>query len=499
MFDRVAGRASASTFGAIRVAACLLVTLTALLASAAAAGAARNTHRTGGTSSNCPSSSYPAPPPSGELSNVNGGTYDGYTGSGSVPRGVVELDAFLGKPNPFGGSSVTWQVVCGPDQGQQGTAHVGSAQTILGGVVGAIPVQNVGGLGEDEILVTYPNGEDTAMLDWVAPPRSCSPSLKWLAALKCAIHNNPIYKLKQTVLNTVGCVSEIASSWFPIGDMAKLLEAGDTAAAVAKAGRGLKDQSKIVDLIDALKALRSDGLSAKRLDDAFKDVKSVKGFVEEIWSLAKDIDNHGAVVKVVEDVANIAGFGDCVNLLEQIFSGHTRPSGAVLSTFVGTPGAGAPPATLGQYTMQALPVDSTAEGTTETSLEGPTGTLSFGVPLIHDLVGSDWETWSNDYSGDVYSDFATASDGNYEITVSLPAHTGAFYIYAEPDDFEDFDMSATANDGTTSGATSVYGDAGAQYFGFYTKCGHTIQSITVTDPGADSGVAIGEFGIAPSC
>ncbi len=167
--------------------------------------------------------------------------------------------------------------------------------------------------------------------------------------------------------------------------------------------------------------------------------------------------------------------------------------------FDGSPGTGAPPATLGPYTMQTFAADPTAEGTSETQVTGPTGPITFDSALVHDLVGSDWATWSNGYAGDVYADETALPDGDFEITVTLPPGTGAFYAYAEPNEFEDFAMSATAQDGTTSGPMTVYGDAGAQYFGFYATCGHTVDSVTFTDSGGDTAMAIGEFGIAPTC
>ena len=166
--------------------------------------------------------------------------------------------------------------------------------------------------------------------------------------------------------------------------------------------------------------------------------------------------------------------------------------------FDGSPGTVAPPATLGPYTMQAFGTDPTAEGTIESQVTGPTGTIDFDSPLQHDLVGDYWATWSNGYAGDVYEDDSELPDGDFEITVTLPADTGAFYAYAEPNLFEDFDMSASAQDGPSSGNITVAGDSGAQYFGFYATCGHSIKSVTYTDSGGDTAMAIGEFGIAPT-
>jgi len=168
-------------------------------------------------------------------------------------------------------------------------------------------------------------------------------------------------------------------------------------------------------------------------------------------------------------------------------------------TFDGSAGTGSPPATLGPFTMQSFPSDSTSVGDTESTLAGPTGNITFDSPLTHEQVGNGWQTWSNDYSGDVYDDTNQLSDGTFEVTVTLPPNTGAFYLYGEPADFQAFAMTATANDGTTSGATTVEGDAGAQYFGFYAQCGHAISSVTIAEGTGDDSMGIGEFGIAPAC
>jgi len=69
----------------------------------------------------------------------------------------------------------------------------------------------------------------------------------------------------------------------------------------------------------------------------------------------------------------------------------------------------------------------------------------------------------------------------------------AFYLYAEPNPFAEYTITAYAQDGTSSPSITVDGYAGAQYFGFYATGSETIATITVT---SSIDFAIGEFGIA---
>jgi hypothetical protein len=157
--------------------------------------------------------------------------------------------------------------------------------------------------------------------------------------------------------------------------------------------------------------------------------------------------------------------------------------------FDGSPGTGAPPSTLGPYTMKAFGADSQPLDTDVSGVSGPTGEVSFSPALEHDQIGNGWATWSNGYTGDVYATGSAES-----ATVTLPAGTDAFYLYAEPDEFETFTVTATAQDGTSSGPVNVEGESGATYFGFYGTGGATVSTITITTEGDD--FAIGEFGIA---
>jgi hypothetical protein len=171
----------------------------------------------------------------------------------------------------------------------------------------------------------------------------------------------------------------------------------------------------------------------------------------------------------------------------------TSCSTAPTIVFDGSPGTGPPPATLGPYTMTAFGPDPQPlnQGPVVTSVNDPAGTVTFSPPLNHSRVGNGWVTWSHGYTGDVY--WTSGST----ITMTLPAGTRAFYFYAEPNTFAVFDVTATAQDGTTSGPIQVQGDSGAKYFGFYATGTPNIESITVTTTDT-TGFGVGEFGIAPA-
>ena len=129
--------------------------------------------------------------------------------------------------------------------------------------------------------------------------------------------------------------------------------------------------------------------------------------------------------------------------------------------FDGTPGTSAPPRTLGPYTMTPFASDSRAIGANVSDVTLPNGTMTFSPGVDHFTIGDGWVTWSNGYTGDVYEDTGTT------LTMTLPAGTGAFYFYLEPQLFGNFTFEAVAQDGATSGPVTIQGDSGAKYFGFY--------------------------------
>jgi MYXO-CTERM domain-containing protein len=170
-----------------------------------------------------------------------------------------------------------------------------------------------------------------------------------------------------------------------------------------------------------------------------------------------------------------------------IVAGAPAASGAIQVADLGT---AAPPATLGGYTLVPFGDDARPNFIDVPGVSVPDGAPFGGITFSPDLnkrsIGDGWATWSNGYTGDVYF-----SNGATSISIALPAGTGAFYFYAEPDPFDTFSITATANDGTSL-TVPVAGQAGANGYGFYTD-GPALTSITVSSSVA---FAVGEFGIA---
>ncbi len=153
-------------------------------------------------------------------------------------------------------------------------------------------------------------------------------------------------------------------------------------------------------------------------------------------------------------------------------------------------GTGAPPATLGVYSITLFPPDGTPEFTPLTDVASPLGgNVTFDIAAEHRIVGSSWATWSHGYLGDIY--FAPNVSS---LTISLPASTGAFVFYVEGDALAEASFTATANDGASL-TLAILGNAGANGFGFYSDGITPLTSITlVNNSGGD--FAVGEFGIS---
>jgi hypothetical protein len=131
-----------------------------------------------------------------------------------------------------------------------------------------------------------------------------------------------------------------------------------------------------------------------------------------------------------------------------------------------------------------------------TDVPAPGGrTLQFDRNMEHRRIGSGWGSWSHGYTGDVYANFSAPSPTRDQVMMTLPSNTKAFYFYVEPNFSGTYNVTATANDGTTSGPIAVSGSSGAKYFGFYSEGGTILDTITVNVDAGAQGFAIGEFGI----
>jgi len=155
---------------------------------------------------------------------------------------------------------------------------------------------------------------------------------------------------------------------------------------------------------------------------------------------------------------------------------------------VGT-GTGAPPATLGGYSIaQWTPPGIYGYTPVASAGTGPGGvTAAFtgaGMQGICIQCG-DWATWSHGFAGQGYY-----SGGSTSVLMTLSSPVSAFLFYAEPNPFTVIRMTATAQDGT-SVTLDVDGASGAQGFGFYGTGGSTITSVSFV---SDADFALAEFG-----
>lgn len=160
-------------------------------------------------------------------------------------------------------------------------------------------------------------------------------------------------------------------------------------------------------------------------------------------------------------------------------------------------GTDVPPTSLDGYTFTPFPSDPTPINSQIYSVASPLGgDLGLATELLppysyHLTIGNGWSSWSQGYTGDVYSDTAS-----HAMTLTLPPSTGAFYFYAEPNPQYPVPFSVTADETTPQGAsiqTYVFGSSGANGFAFVAPAGSTISTIQVKSL---YGFAVGEFGVA---
>jgi hypothetical protein len=99
--------------------------------------------------------------------------------------------------------------------------------------------------------------------------------------------------------------------------------------------------------------------------------------------------------------------------------------------FNGAPGSGAPPATLGPYTMTPFPTDTRTQGSTVSSIPAPNAKQVLLSPSSElRAVGAGWATGA--WAGGTYSGALYFANGATTQTLTLPPDTGAVYFYAEP-------------------------------------------------------------------
>jgi hypothetical protein len=165
---------------------------------------------------------------------------------------------------------------------------------------------------------------------------------------------------------------------------------------------------------------------------------------------------------------------------------------AILPYAIGT---AAPPAVLGSHTMQ--PFDQAAQVaianlTAVTTIPGSPipGDLTLATSATKRSIGNGWSTWSHGYTGVVYFSAGT------ENTLTLPAGTRAVYLYVEPNNLGNFDLTVTASPGSTCGTRTVNGSGGAVGYGFAATDETDITSIKVTAAAGAAGFAIGEFAVS---
>jgi hypothetical protein len=160
------------------------------------------------------------------------------------------------------------------------------------------------------------------------------------------------------------------------------------------------------------------------------------------------------------------------------------------------PHTGKPPVKLGPYKTKRFALDKRKNLSVVKNVKGPTGEVSFSAAATEIRVGkgkNHWQTWSNGFKGFVYWIGYADIGASAKVVLTLPKGTKAFYVYVEPDEFKTHDLEATAQNGVSSGDTKVFGEAGAEYFGFYATGRQVLKTITIT---CNDDFSFGELGIA---
>lgn len=156
-------------------------------------------------------------------------------------------------------------------------------------------------------------------------------------------------------------------------------------------------------------------------------------------------------------------------------------------------GTGAPPATLGGFTVSSI--DSIpSDGTTISTLTDTVATLKFSLPVRAATVPGTWTAWSHSATPRVLISFDNS------LSFTLAPNAAVFYLYIEPADPYSHSITVKAYNGPSilaSGTENVTGNGGASGFGFYADAGEQITKIGITAQPGSSGFAIGELAMTP--
>ena len=160
----------------------------------------------------------------------------------------------------------------------------------------------------------------------------------------------------------------------------------------------------------------------------------------------------------------------------------THVGGVPVQPFDLAPQAAIPSGTAGVTTIPGVPASVT-------------GSLTVAPGVRTQTMPGTWNSvWANGYTGPLFHVTPRTA------TLTLPPHTTAFHVFAEPDTVGTLDITATTDSGATSGAVTVVATAqppaanSIPGFGFFTTTqGEFIQTITIN---ASGGFAIGRFGMA---
>jgi hypothetical protein len=171
---------------------------------------------------------------------------------------------------------------------------------------------------------------------------------------------------------------------------------------------------------------------------------------------------------------------------------HAASAGVVFVNL----GTGPPPAQLGFRPTSPFALEPQAaipNGTTVFSIPGSPigGSLEVSPPLTKATKPGTWSSWSHGYSGPVF----TLLGGETSVTLSVPPNSLGFYFYAQPASPGSFSITATSDNGTSSGPITVSGNGGARGFGFYGTNGDRIFSVTVQAGQGSGGLGLAEFGV----